>query len=241
MTNASTALAALAAEGCASDETYAILEKHIKEIRIEFGKIKRRNMANRQAAASGPIPSVPNTSATEGARSGLSTTNPTQNSLNATGLKNLASIVYITLLHHPQACLLLIACITFSKPVSTVAGPSSSGATQGARSGLGATNPTQSLPRAAGFVKKIILYTTPPMILNYLYYILKTCRHSCGSKFIRCREPPKSKAKGRKKEKCRKKGMNAQPKRKNRCSVCKSTDHNAQRCSDKLRREVGGQ
>jgi hypothetical protein len=50
LTNASTTLAALAAEGCTCDENYAVLEKHIKEIQSEFGEIKKRKMANRQAA-----------------------------------------------------------------------------------------------------------------------------------------------------------------------------------------------
>nr|CAB3446501.1 unnamed protein product [Digitaria exilis] len=45
--------------------------------------------------------------------------------------------------------------------------------------------------------------------------------------------PPRSKVKGRKKEKRLKKGMNAEPKRKNKCSVCKSTSHNAARCPQK--------
>ncbi|CAL5006578.1 unnamed protein product [Urochloa decumbens] len=42
--------------------------------------------------------------------------------------------------------------------------------------------------------------------------------------------PPRSNAKGRKKEKRLKKGMNAEPKRKNKCRLCKSTEHNAARC-----------
>ena len=54
-TNASTAFAALAVEGCTSDENYAVLEKHIKQMRSEFEEIKKRKMANRQ-----------NTGATEG-------------------------------------------------------------------------------------------------------------------------------------------------------------------------------
>jgi hypothetical protein len=47
-TNASTAFAALAVEGCTSDENYDVLEKHIKEMRSEFEEIKKRKMANRQ-------------------------------------------------------------------------------------------------------------------------------------------------------------------------------------------------
>jgi hypothetical protein len=43
--------------------------------------------------------------------------------------------------------------------------------------------------------------------------------------------------KGRKKEKRLKKGMNAEPKRKNKCRICKSTDHNAARCSKKAGEE----
>ncbi|CAL4962268.1 unnamed protein product [Urochloa decumbens] len=42
--------------------------------------------------------------------------------------------------------------------------------------------------------------------------------------------PPRSNVKGRKKEKRFKKGMNAEPKRKNKCRLCKSTEHNAARC-----------
>ena len=49
--------------------------------------------------------------------------------------------------------------------------------------------------------------------------------------------PPRSRAKGRKKEKRLKKSMNAGAKRKNKCSICKSTEHNAARCPQK----VGGQ
>jgi len=48
--------------------------------------------------------------------------------------------------------------------------------------------------------------------------------------------PPRSKIKGRKKEKRFKKGMNAESKRKNKCSLCKKTDHNAARCPKKKRR-----
>ncbi|OQU87051.1 hypothetical protein SORBI_3003G198000, partial [Sorghum bicolor] len=47
-TNATTAFAAIAVEGCTNDENYAILEKHIKEMRSEFEEIKKRTMANRQ-------------------------------------------------------------------------------------------------------------------------------------------------------------------------------------------------
>jgi hypothetical protein len=47
-TNASTAFAALAVEGCTSDENYAVLEKHIKEMQSKFEEIKKRKMANRQ-------------------------------------------------------------------------------------------------------------------------------------------------------------------------------------------------
>jgi hypothetical protein len=46
-TNASTTFAALAVEGCTSDENYDVLEKHIKEMRSEFEEIKKRKMANR--------------------------------------------------------------------------------------------------------------------------------------------------------------------------------------------------
>jgi len=46
-TNASTAFAALAVEGCTSDEKYAVLKKHIKQMRSEFEEIKKRKMANR--------------------------------------------------------------------------------------------------------------------------------------------------------------------------------------------------
>ncbi|CAM0150013.1 unnamed protein product [Urochloa decumbens] len=42
--------------------------------------------------------------------------------------------------------------------------------------------------------------------------------------------PPRSNVKGRKKEKRLKNGMNAEPKRKNKCRLCKSTEHNAARC-----------
>ncbi|OQU81231.1 hypothetical protein SORBI_3006G031701, partial [Sorghum bicolor] len=55
LTNATTAFAAIAVEGCTNDENYAILEKHIKEMRSEFEEIKKRMMTNRQ-----------NTSGTEG-------------------------------------------------------------------------------------------------------------------------------------------------------------------------------
>jgi len=47
-TNASTAFAALAVEGCTSDKNYAILEKHIKQMRSEFEEMKKRKMANRR-------------------------------------------------------------------------------------------------------------------------------------------------------------------------------------------------
>jgi hypothetical protein len=51
--------------------------------------------------------------------------------------------------------------------------------------------------------------------------------------------PPRSRVKGCKKEKRMKKGMNAQSnKRKNRCSRCKSTDHNITHCLKKA--EEGG-
>ena len=50
--------------------------------------------------------------------------------------------------------------------------------------------------------------------------------------------PPRSKVKGRKKEKRFKKGMNAESKRKNKCSLCKKTDHNAARCPKK-KEDVG--
>ncbi|RLM74549.1 hypothetical protein C2845_PM15G06430 [Panicum miliaceum] len=38
----------------------------------------------------------------------------------------------------------------------------------------------------------------------------------------------------RKKNKRLKKGMNAEAKRKNKCSICKSTNHNAARCTEKV-------
>jgi hypothetical protein len=47
-TNASTAFAALAVEGCTSDENYDVLEKHIKEMRSEFEEIQKRKMVDRQ-------------------------------------------------------------------------------------------------------------------------------------------------------------------------------------------------
>ncbi|RLM73940.1 hypothetical protein C2845_PM15G17030 [Panicum miliaceum] len=46
--------------------------------------------------------------------------------------------------------------------------------------------------------------------------------------------PPRSKVKGRKKEKRLKKEMNAEAKRKNKCNICKSTNHNAARCQEKV-------
>ncbi|CAL4952044.1 unnamed protein product [Urochloa decumbens] len=49
--------------------------------------------------------------------------------------------------------------------------------------------------------------------------------------------PPRSKVKGRKKEKRLKKGMNAEPKRKNKCRICKKEGHTAPRCPD--RKEEG--
>jgi hypothetical protein len=98
LTNTTTVLAALAAEGCTCDENYVVLEKHIKEIQYEFGEIKKRKMANRQATAynqqtSGPIPSAANTSATEGAQNGLGAIDPTQSSLRTTGFKTSLSIM----------------------------------------------------------------------------------------------------------------------------------------------------
>ncbi|KAJ1257714.1 hypothetical protein BS78_10G017600 [Paspalum vaginatum] len=48
--------------------------------------------------------------------------------------------------------------------------------------------------------------------------------------------PPRSKMKGRKKEKRLVKGMNAKAKMKNHCSVCKSTSHNAARCPNKVQK-----
>ncbi|PUZ69766.1 hypothetical protein GQ55_2G137400 [Panicum hallii var. hallii] len=45
--------------------------------------------------------------------------------------------------------------------------------------------------------------------------------------------PPRLKVKGRKKEKRLKKGMNAEAKRKNKFSICKSIDHNAARCPER--------
>ncbi|RLN33001.1 hypothetical protein C2845_PM03G21470 [Panicum miliaceum] len=46
--------------------------------------------------------------------------------------------------------------------------------------------------------------------------------------------PPKSRVKGRKKEKRLKKGMNAEAKRKNKCGICKCTGHNAAKCPEKM-------
>ncbi|RLN29372.1 hypothetical protein C2845_PM05G21510 [Panicum miliaceum] len=46
--------------------------------------------------------------------------------------------------------------------------------------------------------------------------------------------PPRSKVKGNKKEKRLKKGMNTEAKRKNKCSICKSTNHNVARCPEKV-------
>ncbi|RLN24169.1 hypothetical protein C2845_PM07G17900 [Panicum miliaceum] len=46
--------------------------------------------------------------------------------------------------------------------------------------------------------------------------------------------PPRSKVKGRKKEKRFKKGMNAGSKRKNKCGICKMTGHNAAKCSNRM-------
>ncbi|RLM61559.1 hypothetical protein C2845_PM14G09680 [Panicum miliaceum] len=51
--------------------------------------------------------------------------------------------------------------------------------------------------------------------------------------------PPRSKVKGRKKEKRLKRGMNAEAKRKNKCGICKLTGHNAARCPDKIGIEDG--
>ena len=45
--------------------------------------------------------------------------------------------------------------------------------------------------------------------------------------------PPRSKEKGRKKEKRLKKGMNAEAKKKNKCGICKSSGHNAATCAKK--------
>ncbi|XP_066323231.1 uncharacterized protein [Miscanthus floridulus] len=137
----------LAVEGCTSDENYAILEKHIKQMRSEFEEMKKRKMANRQ-----------NIGAIEG------------------------------------------------------------GTTEGAQD----PGATEHWSRC--------LYSYWTFTVNY--------RCSGWSKLIKCREPPKSKAKGRRKEKAHKKGMNSQATRKNRCSVCRSYDHNAQRCPDKPGREV---
>ncbi|OQU88877.1 hypothetical protein SORBI_3002G112850, partial [Sorghum bicolor] len=68
LTNATTAFVAIAVEGCTNDENYAILEKHIKEMRSEFEEIKKRTMANRQntSGAKG--------GATEGAQNGTEKT-----------------------------------------------------------------------------------------------------------------------------------------------------------------------
>lgn len=85
LTNASTAFAALAAEGSTSDEKYAVLAKHIKQIRAEFGIINRSRMANRQPVL--PIPSAVHTSAIEVAENDLGATDGTESSLDATGWK----------------------------------------------------------------------------------------------------------------------------------------------------------
>ena len=45
--------------------------------------------------------------------------------------------------------------------------------------------------------------------------------------------PPRSKVKGRKKEKRLKKGMNAEAKKKNKCGICNSSGHNAAMCAKK--------
>jgi hypothetical protein len=51
---------------------------------------------------------------------------------------------------------------------------------------------------------------------------------------IQVDNPPRSRVKGRKKEKRLNKRMNAQfTKRKNRCNRCKSTEHNIARCPKK--------
>ncbi|XP_021321689.1 protein FAR-RED IMPAIRED RESPONSE 1-like [Sorghum bicolor] len=130
LTNATTAFVAIAVEGCTNDENYAILEKHIKEMRSEFEEIKKRTMANRQ-----------NTSGAEGGA--------TEGAQNGTG-------------------------------VSTLSGPS-----------------------------------------------LQTAGAVAGPNTSSVANAPKSKAKGRRKEKAHKKGMNGQAKRKNKCGICKSYDHNA--------------
>ena len=51
--------------------------------------------------------------------------------------------------------------------------------------------------------------------------------------------PPRSKVKGRKKEKRLKKGMNAESKRQNKCGICRLTGHNAAKCSSKKEIEDG--
>jgi hypothetical protein len=50
--------------------------------------------------------------------------------------------------------------------------------------------------------------------------------------------PPRSKVKGHKKEKDWKKGMNAEANWKNKCSICKFTEHNAARCPEKAGEKV---
>ncbi|XP_021309075.1 protein FAR-RED IMPAIRED RESPONSE 1 [Sorghum bicolor] len=82
LTNATTAFVAIAVEGCTNDENYAILEKHIKEMRSEFEEIKKRTMANRQntSGAKG--------GATEGAQNGTGVSTLTGPSLQTAALKN---------------------------------------------------------------------------------------------------------------------------------------------------------
>ncbi|KAG0529419.1 hypothetical protein BDA96_05G096800 [Sorghum bicolor] len=82
LTNATTAFAAIAVEGCTNDENYAILEKHIKEMRSEFEEIKKRMMANRQNT------SGTEGGATEGAQDGTGVSTLTGPSLQTAGLKN---------------------------------------------------------------------------------------------------------------------------------------------------------
>ncbi|CAD6229635.1 unnamed protein product [Miscanthus lutarioriparius] len=144
-TNASISFAALAVEGCTSDENYAVLENHIKQMQSEFEEIKKRKMANRQ-----------NTGATEG------------------------------------------------------------GATEGAQD-----------PGAP-----LVLKNTGPGAFAPTGPSLRTTGVVVDPSSSNVGNPPKSKGKGRKNEKAHKKGMNGQAKRKNRCSVCRSYDHNAQRCPD---------
>ncbi|XP_022679997.1 protein FAR-RED IMPAIRED RESPONSE 1-like [Setaria italica] len=64
-----------------------------------------------------------------------------------------------------------------------------------------------------------------------------TSAPTTGNMAVPVGNPPRSKVKGRKKERRLKKGMNVEPKRKNKCRLCRSTDHNAARCPKKAEGE----